>query len=230
MGLKEIIVESWESLARHRLRSVLTMLGITWGLVTVVLLLGYGQGVGESVLNAFLGIGNNVIMLWGGQTSMQAGGERAGRRIHYKYEDIEAIREEVPLIEGVSAEDDTNLPFKYGNKVISISSKAVQFPYGAMRRLEVEDGRYFEEGDFLEHRRVVIFGQRAAKKIFYGLNPVGQSVTIRGQDFRIIGLLRMKIQDSSNNGPDNENVFIPFETYRDIMDVRDPGMIVFAPL
>ena len=230
MGLKEIIVESWESLARHRLRSVLTMLGITWGLVTVVLLLGYGQGVGESVLNAFLGIGNNVIMLWGGQTSMQAGGERAGRRIRYKYEDIEAIREEVPLIKGVSAEDDTNLPFKYGNKVISISSKAVQFPYGAMRRLEVEDGRYFEEGDFLEHRRVVIFGQRAAKKIFYGLNPVGQSVTIRGQDFRIIGLLRMKIQDSSNNGPDNENVFIPFETYRDIMDVRDPGMIVFAPL
>ena len=230
MGLKEIIVESWESLARHRLRSVLTMLGITWGLVTVVLLLGYGQGVGESVLNAFLGIGNNVIMIWGGQTSMQAGGERAGRRIHYKYEDIEAIREEVPLIKGVSAEDDTNLPFKYGNKIISISSKAVQFPYGAMRRLEVEDGRYFEEGDFLEHRRVVIFGQRAAKRIFYGLNPVGQSVTIRGQDFRIIGLLRMKIQDSSNNGPDNENVFIPFETYRDLMDVRDPGMIVFAPL
>src|ERR1041385_7961551 len=123
MWLKEMIVESWTSLARNRLRSALTMLGITWGL-------GYGQGVGESVLNAFLGIGNNVIMIWGGQTSMQAGGERAGKRIRYKYEDIQAIREEVPILKGVSAEDDNNLPLKYGNKVITISSKAVQFPYG----------------------------------------------------------------------------------------------------
>jgi putative ABC transport system permease protein len=230
MWLKEIIVESWESLARNRLRSTLTMLGITWGLVTVVLLLGYGQGVGESVLNAFLGIGNNVILSWAGQTSMQAGGERAGKRIHYKYEDIQAIRDEVPILKGVSAEDDNNLPFKYGNKVITISSKAVQFPYGQIRKLNVEEGRYFEEADFIEHRRVCIFGPLAAKRIFGGLNPVGQYVTVRGQDFQIIGLLQMKIQDSSNNGPDNQNVFLPFETYRDVMDIRDPGMIVYAPI
>jgi putative ABC transport system permease protein len=230
MWLREIVVESWQSLTRHRLRSVLTMLGITWGLVTVVLLLGYGQGVGESVLNAFLGIGNNVIILWGGQTSMQAGGERAGRRIRYKYEDLQAIHDEVPIIKGVSAEDDNNLPFKYGNQVITISSKAVQYPYGALRRLNVEEGRYFEEGDFIEHRRVVIFGPQAAKKVFGGLNPVGQYVSLRGHDFQVIGVLRLKIQDSSNNGPDNENAFVPFETYRDVMNVRDPGMIVFAPI
>jgi putative ABC transport system permease protein len=230
MGLTEIIVESSESLVRHRLRSVLTMLGITWGLVTVVLLLGYGQGVGESVVNAFLGIGNNVILSWGGQTSMQAGGERSGRRIRFKYEDIQAIRDEVPILKGVSAEDDNNLPFKFGNRVITISSKAVQYPYGAIRKLNVEEGRYFEEADFIEHRRVCIFGPHAAKKIFGGLNPVGQYVTVRGQDFLIIGVLRLKIQDSSNNGPDNQNVFLPFETYRDVMDVRDPGMIVYAPI
>ena len=81
MWLKEIIVESWESLARNRLRSVLTMLGITWGLVTVVLLLGYGQGVGDSVLNAFLGIGNNVIMIWG-RPDQHAGRRRARRTAH----------------------------------------------------------------------------------------------------------------------------------------------------
>ncbi|MBZ5566350.1 MAG: ABC transporter permease [Acidobacteriia bacterium] len=230
MWLKEVIVESWQSLTRHRLRSTLTMLGITWGLVTVVLLLGYGQGVGESVFNAFMGIGNNVILSWGGQTSMQAGGERAGRRIHFKYEDIQALRDEVPLLKGVSAEDDSNLPYKYENRVITISSKAVQFPYGAIRKLNVEEGRYFEEADFIEHRRVVIFGPLAAKRIFGGINPVGQYVSVRGQDFLIIGVLQLKIQDSSNNGPDNQNVFLPFETYRDVMDVRDPGMIVYAPL
>ncbi len=230
MWLTEIIVESWASLARNRLRSALTMLGITWGLVTVVLLLGYGQGVGESVLNAFLGIGNNVIMIWQGQTSMQAGGERAGKRIKYKYEDIQAIRDEVPILKGVSAEDDNGLPIKHENIVITVQSKAVQYPYGQIRKLNVEEGRYFEEADFLEHRRVCIFGPLAAKRVFGGANPVGQYVSIRGQDFQVIGVLQLKIQDSSNNGPDNQNVFLPFETYRDLMDIRDPTMIVFAPI
>ena len=128
MWLKEVLYQSWESLQRNRLRSVLTMLGITWGLATVVLLLGYGQGVGESVYNAFTGIGNNVIMLWGGQTSMQAGGQRAGKPIRFQYEDIQAIKDEVPLIKAVSAESDVTLPIKYGNRVVSIQSKAIQFP------------------------------------------------------------------------------------------------------
>jgi len=88
---------------RNRLRSILTMLGIVWGLATVVLLLGYGQSVGEERGGApFMGIGNNVIIMWQGQTSMQAGGQRAGRRIHFKYEDLQAIRDEVPLVKNVS--------------------------------------------------------------------------------------------------------------------------------
>jgi putative ABC transport system permease protein len=81
---------------RDRLRSTLTMLGIVWGLASVVLLLAYGQGLGGSVLHAFLNMGNNVIVLWPGQTSMQAGGQRAGKKVNYEYEDVEAIRDEVP--------------------------------------------------------------------------------------------------------------------------------------
>src|SRR5438270_2941185 len=164
MDFREVLIQSWESLVRNRLRSILTMLGIVWGLVTVVLLLGYGQSVGDNVVGAFLGIGNNVIMIWSGQTSMQAGGQRAGQRVRFKYEDVEAIRQDVPLLRNVSAEDDEVWGFKFGNRVISVSTKCVQFPYGDMRRLEVEEGRYFEESDFTEHRRVVIFGPNAAKK------------------------------------------------------------------
>ncbi len=106
MDLKELILQSWTSLQRNRLRSVLTMMGIVWGLTTVVLLLGYGESVTKGIVNAFMGIGNNVIMIWEGQTSMQAGGQRAGKRIHYKYEDLQAIRDEAPLVRAVSAEWD----------------------------------------------------------------------------------------------------------------------------
>ncbi len=164
MEIKEVITQSWLSLMRNRLRSMLTMLGIVWGITSVVLLLGYGQGVGRSILSAFLGIGNNVILLWGGQTSMQVGGERAGKRVHYQYEDVQAIRDEVPIVRGVSAETDDNMACKVGNRVISVQSKAVQYPYGHMRKLEVETGRYFEEADFIESRHVLIIGPKRGQK------------------------------------------------------------------
>ena len=227
MQVKELIQQSWDALTRNRLRSILTMMGIVWGLTTVVLLLGYGQSVSAGVLNAFLGIGNNVIMVWEGQTSMQAGGQRAGKRVHFKYEDIEAIREEAPLVRMVSAEWDDPFPYKYGDRVVTVQSKAVQYPYGEMRKLKVGEGRYFEESDFTEHRHVLIVGPNAAKKVFGNRDPVGEYVTINGGSWEVIGLLRLKIQDSSNNGPDNENFFMPFESMSDINDKRDPEMIVF---
>jgi putative ABC transport system permease protein len=230
MRIKELIVQSWDALARNRLRSILTMMGIVWGLTTVVLLLGYGQSVSEGVLAAFLGIGNNVIMVWQGQTSMQAGGQRAGKRIHFKYEDLQAIRDEAPLVRLLSGEWDDGLAYKYGDKIITVSSKAVQYPYGEMRKLNIAEGRYFEESDFSEHRHVLIFGPNAARKVFGTRDPVGEEVTINGQSWDVIGLLQLKIQDSSNNGPDNENVFLPFESLSDINDQRDPEMIAFQPL
>jgi len=230
MRIKELILQSWDALSRHRLRSILTMMGIVWGLTTVVLLLGYGQSVSEGVLAAFIGIGNNVIIVWQGQTSMQAGGQRAGKRIHFKYEDIQAIRDEAPLVRLVSAEWDDDLPFKFGDKVISVQSKAIQYPYGEMRKLNIAEGRYFEESDFSEHRHVLVFGPNAAKKVFGGRDPVGDHVSINGETWDVIGLLKLKIQDSSNNGPDNENVFLPFESLSDINDQRDPGMFVFQPI
>jgi len=230
MRIRELIVQSWDALARNRLRSILTMMGIVWGLTTVVLLLGYGQSVSEGVLAAFLGIGNNVIMVWQGQTSMQAGGQRAGKRIHFKYEDLQAIRDEAPLVRLLSGEWDDGLAYKYGDKIITVSSKAVQYPYGEMRKLNIAEGRYFEESDFSEHRHVLIFGPNAARKVFGTRDPVGEEVTINGQSWDVIGLLQLKIQDSSNNGPDNENVFLPFESLSDINDERDPEMIAFQPV
>jgi len=83
MMLKELILQGWQALMRNRMRSILTMMGITWGLVSVVILLAYGQGLGGGVLAAFSSLGNDVIVLWPGQTSMQAGGQRAGKKIKY---------------------------------------------------------------------------------------------------------------------------------------------------
>jgi putative ABC transport system permease protein len=228
--LREIVVQGWQALLRNRLRSTLTMLGIVWGLSSVVLLLGYGESVGKEVTIADQGIGNFVIHMWGGQTSMQAGGQRAGKRIRFKYEDVEAIREEVPMVKAISAETDDSLGFKVGTRVVSNMVKAIELPYGPMRRLDVEEGRYFNEGDYAEHRNVLVVGPDAARKIFLGRPALGATVSVNGRTFEVVGVLRKKIQDSSNNCQDNNCVFMPYVTAREVMDMRDPDMILFQPL
>jgi len=227
--LKELIAQSWQALMRNRLRSVLTMLGIVWGLVSVVILLAYGQGLGGSVLHAFLTMGDNVIVIFPGQTSMQAGGERAGKKVRFEYEDVQAIREEVPIVRAVSGEVNRNLAFKYGTRVVSLKVRGVDLSYGQMRKLDIEDGRYFSDLDYVEHNRVVILGQVANKRVFQGAPSVGQSVSIGGLDFEVIGVLRTKVQDSSYNGLDNNDGFVPFETYRDLKNIRNPDLIVIQP-
>src|ERR1700733_5055305 len=178
MNLGEVVRQSIDSLLRNRLRSGLTMLGIIWGLVTVVLLLSYGKSVGDGVLNGFLGIGNNVIMVWGGQTSMQSGGERSGQKVILRDGDMEAVRDSLPYLKAISRETDDGFSIKYGPKAVTIQSKAVDLSYGEMRKLDVETGRYFEAADFSEHRQVIIFGPHAAEKLFNGYPPVGEVVQI----------------------------------------------------
>ena len=229
MYLKELISQGWQSLLRDRMRSALTMLGIVWGLASVVLLLAYGQGLGGCVLNAFMNMGNNVIVLWPGQTSMQAGGQRAGKAIKYELEDVEAIRDEVPIVRAVSGEIDRDFGFKIGTRVVSILVRGVDMPYGQMRKLILADGRYFTESDFADHHRVVILGYEAAKKVFQGAPGAGQHVEIGGLDFEVIGTMRNKIQDSMYQGPDNENGFIPFALMRDLKNIRDPDEIIIQP-
>jgi putative ABC transport system permease protein len=227
MGI--VLNQSCASLMRNRMRSLLTMLGIVWGIASVVILLAYGQALGRSVLIATMSIGDSVVHIWGGQTSMQAGGERAGKKIEFTYDDVVAIREAVPILRGISAEIDDTLGYKFDDRIISITTKGVEYPYGRMSNLAMEEGRYFEESDITDHRNVVIFGPDAAKKIFRGLPPVGQIVTVNGHSYDVIGVLKRSIQDSSNNCQNNECGFIPFTTMQSLQDKPDPEAMLFQP-
>jgi putative ABC transport system permease protein len=230
MYLSELVQQSWAALRRNRMRSLLTMLGISWGVVSLVLLLAFGEGLGGGILAATGALGNNVIVLWPGQTSMQAGGQRAGRKIHYEYEDIQALRTEVPIIRQVSAESARDFGFKTGTRVVSITTRGVEYPYAAMRKIQAADGRNIEEGEFAARKPVVVLGNAAAKRIFQGAPAVGQTVLISGRSFEVVGVMDIKIQDSMYEGPDNEQAFIPYEVFNEITNAKDPQMIVFQPI
>jgi len=228
--LKELIEQSWVSLVRNRMRSTLTMLGIGWGVVSVVLLLAFGEGLGGTIVDAVSNLGNNVIVLWPGQTSMQAGGQRAGRKIHYEYDDIVAIRDEVPIIKAVSAESITDFGFKTGTRVVSIQTRGIEAAYPSMRKLAAAEGRNIEEAEFVNRRPVVLLGHAAAIRLFQGAPAVGQTVLIQGRSFEVVGVMDIKIQDSMYEGPDNEQAFIPYELFNELTNAKDPQMIVFQPI
>ncbi len=230
MYLTELIQQSWSALRRNRMRSVLTMLGISWGVVSLVLLLAFGEGLGSGIVAAQGSLGNNVIVLWPGQTSMQAGGQRAGRKIHYEYDDVIALRDEVPIIKAVSAESVTDFGFKTGTRVVSIQTRGVEFPYAAMRKIQAAEGRNIEEAEFVARRPVVVLGHHAAERIFQGAPAVGQSVLIKGTSFEVVGVMDIKIQDSMYEGPDNEQAFIPYEVFNELTNAKDPQVIVFQPI
>src|SRR6516162_3770842 len=230
MYLTELVQQSWTALRRNRMRSMLTMLGISWGVVSLVLLLAFGQGLGGGIMQAVGNMGNNVIVLWPGQTSLQAGGQRAGRKIHYEYEDIQAIRTEVPIIRAVSAESTRDFGFKTGTRVVSIQTRGVEYPYAAMRKIAAAEGRNIEEGEFAARKPVVVLGHAAAKRIFQGAPAVGQTVLIQGRSFEVVGVMDTKIQDSMYEGPDNEQAFIPYEVFNELINAKDPQMIVFQPI
>ena len=232
MYLKELFDQSWVSLLRNRTRTTLTMLGIAWGVISVVLLLAFGEGLGGAIVTATGNMGNAVLVMWPGQTSMQAGGQRAGRKVRYEYEDIQAIRDEVPIIRRVSAESVDNFGFKLGTRVVSIQTRGIEAGYDQMRKLKIGsgEGRMIEDGEFAQRKAVVVLGCEAAKRIFQGAPAVGQNVVVDGRAFEVVGVMEKKIQDSMYEGPDNEQAFIPYEVFNEMKGAKYPNMIVFQPI
>ncbi len=133
MLFKEVLTQAWDSLVAHRFRAGLTMLGIAWGILTVTSLMAYGNGFQRALFFGFSNaFSNGVAVIYGGQTSMQAGGERAGKRVYLKEADIEPLRQ-LGLVKFVSPEIFETLPLTFGNRATSAGVRGVAPEYGAMR-------------------------------------------------------------------------------------------------
>jgi len=218
MLLKEVIVQAAHAVRDHRFRAGLTTLGIAWGIVTVVMLMAYGQGFRRALVVGFRNaFSDGVVRAYNGQTSMQAGGERAGRRIFLKEDDVEAIRE-LGTIKYASPEYLESLPLSYGTRQTTGGVRGVAAEYGLMRAETAGAGRFLSAEDVEKHRRVVFLGNDVARKLFSNTPPVGQTVRIAGLSFEVIGVLAQKAQLSSYFYPDSMSVFVPYTTVKQLFN------------
>ena len=228
--LREIVREAFIGLARNRVRSGLSMLGISWGIVSVVMLLAYGEGFNQAILRGFQGaFGDGVSIVFAGQTSLQSGGERAGKRIRMRMADAEAVGQ-IPLVKAWSPEFFNNVTVAWRMKQASYLARAVAPAYGHMRSQVAASGRFIDAEDVRLQRRSVFLGSEVALKLFGNSPPVGETVRINGMAFTVVGVMKEKIQLSNYNRPDKESVFIPYTTAGRIWNTEYLNTLIFEAM
>jgi putative ABC transport system permease protein len=227
---REILIQAWSALRRQPLRSFLTMLGITWGIAAVALLIAYGRGLRSVVVAAFDAFGKGAVICWPAQTSEQAGGERAGKHVVFEKSDLDLVRENATLVRTACLETVRWLPISYGDRLANTAIRGVCPEYGEMRNEVASAGRWISPEDVLERRRVVFLGARLREKLFSGQPAVGETVRISGTRFTVVGTMDRKIQDSNYFTSDDESVWIPYSSAGDIWNTRYASVLVFEPL
>src|SRR5437899_4083541 len=163
--LLEIFKEAWAALGRNPVRSLLTMTGIAWGIVAVTLLLSYGSGFRNVLMYTFEVFGKGAVVCWPGTTSEQAGGERAGKKVHFNHEDVEWIRAQAPLVKRATLETVRFKGISYKERLSDTAIRGVFEEYGEMRNEVPLEGRWITSEDTSDRRRVVFLGARLRKKL-----------------------------------------------------------------
>lgn len=213
--MKELFVQTWANLAANKLRSTLTMFGIIWGVVSIVLLSAVGAGFQKGNLKVLTELGKNIVIIRNGRTSVQAGGTRAGRWVRLTIADVYELKQKAKLLQYVTPEImRSGISAKSPFNASSAQMSGVWPVYQDIRTIEVDKGRLINEADNSEARRVIVIGHEMSKQLFADRDPVGQTITLNAIPYTIIGRVRHKEQDSNYTGADNQRLFLPYETMR----------------
>ena len=215
----DLLGQAYSAMRHNRRRTALTMLGMAWGIATVVLLLAYGAGFGRAIHNIFANFGLQVMGIFPGRTSLQAGGAKAGTEIRFTMDDVDRLSSNVALVHHISPS-----AFLQGN--IQYDNRSFQFPVNgfnsnvqSIRALKIVEGRFYTPEDEVQRARVAVIGSEAKTKLFSGRYALGEHIRINGMSFEVIGVLAAKMQEGDDSNI-NRAVYIPFVTMGDLKDTR----------
>jgi putative ABC transport system permease protein len=227
MSLRIILLQFWRDVRAQRLRTLLTLFGLAWGTFCVVVLLSFGEGLSRKQQARGAALGDRIILLIGGRTSIPHEGLPRGRSIALADEDADAIRGEVAGVVAVSPEYTQGAMARVGTAESATVLCGVRPCFARMRKLEPErGGRFINARDEQERRRVVVIGARVRRDLFGERQAVGEQIELEGIPFLVVGTLAEKDQDSSYNGPDDGKVFIPASVARASFGMVQPDLLI----
>lgn len=196
---------------RHDLRrTLLTMAGMAWGIATVVLLLSYGNGFGQAIQNIFESFGATSVGVFPGRTSQQAGGNKAGVAIRFTNDDVELLRNNVPLCRHVARMLDKDSTVQNNNRSFTFPVMGLDPAIQDIWNLELDEGRFLDDADNMQHGLYAVLASEARDKLFSGMPAVGETIRIDGATFEVIGVGKPRMQEGDNDV--NRVVYIPYNS------------------
>src|SRR5258708_6164188 len=224
--LKDLLQEAYVAMRHNRRRTGLTMLGMAWGIATVVMLLAYGDGFGRACENIFANFGTQLVIVVPNRTSTQAGGQKSGTLIRFTREDVETLSTNLPQITHITPECSKTANVQYDTRTFSWSVTGEDPVAESVRSLEVDEGRFYNPEDQIQRARVAVIGSEAKEKLFSGRNALGERIRLDGLSFEVIGILKPKMQEG--NDDINRTIYVPFTTMGDLKDTHYLDSIWFT--
>ena len=210
MVFRDLLLDTLRTLWSHKLRTFLTMFGIAWGIVSITLMVAAGEGLRVGQEKVAANFGKDIMIVFAGRTSMQAGGTRAGRRLWWNRDDHVFVQEQSPDCATVIPELGNNAPvrsrFNSANLLITGSLP----PFQDLRSIPVAEGRFYTWEDHALSRRVAFLGSEVRKQLFGSRDAVGETISLGDFPYQVIGTMESKEQDSSYDGRDVNKIFVPF--------------------
>jgi putative ABC transport system permease protein len=216
--LRDLLQEAYGAMQYNRRRTALTMLGMAWGIATVVLLLAYGNGFGRAAANIFANFGTKLMIMVPGRSSMQAGGQKAGAPIRLTLNDVDTLTTNIPQISQITPEASKQANIQYETRTFNFSVTGNYSNVISIRALKLAEGRFYNPEDELQHARVAVIGSEAKEKLFSGRNALGERIRIDGLSVEVIGVVGPKMQAGDDNT--NRLIYIPFTTISDLKDTQ----------
>src|SRR5438270_76886 len=223
---RDLFREAYAAMRHNRRRTALTMLGMAWGIATVVMLLAYGDGFGQACANIFANFGTKLVIVVPGRTSMQAGGQKSGILIRFTQVDVETLTTNLPQITHITPEVSKEASIQYDTRVFTWTVTGNYPNVIDVRALKLGQGRFYNAEDEIQRARVAVIGSEAREKLFSGRNALGERIRVNGLSFEVIGVLRAKMQEG--NDDINRVVYLPFSTMADLKDTHYLDSIWFT--
>ncbi len=216
--LNDLLHEAYEAMRFNRRRTALTMLGMAWGIATVVMLLAYGDGFGQACANIFANFGTKLCIVVPGTTSMQAGGQKSGVNVRFTQDDVDALTTNLPQVTHITPEVGKQVNVQYDNRVFTFPVSGNYPNVLDIRSLKMGQGRFYNMEDQVQRAHVAVIGSEAKEKLFSGRNALGEHIRLDGLSFEVIGVLSAKMQEG--NDDINRVVYVPFTTMGDLKDTH----------
>lgn len=217
---KDVLSEAYVALRSNRRRSAITILGMAWGIATVVLLLAYGTGFSTAIVNIFKSYASmQAMVIVGGRTSMQAGGNKAGVNIRLTQDDIDRVLTNVPQIIRTSPESYYEGPVSYEGRSYSWQVSGAHPALQQLENLQLDTGHFYTAEDLQLRAHVCVLGSESKEKLFSGRFALGERIRINGIPYEVIGVLKPRPQEGDENSI-NRVVYVPFTTLSDFRDTR----------